>query len=219
MLYPKIQSLYKRDKNNKYVIMPGNYSKEEFLAVQKWRVSEKIHGMNIRIIYNQKDGVRFGGRTDNAHLPTRLYEYLFANFTNDRLASIFPDLEDTTVVLYGEGYGAGINKGGGYQQEQRFILFDVRVGHWWLTHESVKDIAANLGIPVVHDHGVMTLQEIEDWFKYGTKFVSRNATSNPELVMEGIVARSEPLMLFRDGKPLMFKLKVQDYIDLRKHVK
>ena len=32
--------------------------------------------------------------------------------------------------------------------------------------------------------------------------------------MEGIVARSHPLMLFRNGNPVMFKLKAIDYKNL-----
>ena len=30
-------------------------------------------------------------------------------------------------------------------------------------------------------------------------------------VIEGIVARSSPLMLFRDGTPIMWKIKVKDF--------
>ena len=36
-----------------------------------------------------------------------------------------------------------------------------------------------------------------------------------EKIAEGIVARSHPLMLFRNGKPMMFKLKVEDYEKLK----
>ena len=32
-----------------------------------------------------------------------------------------------------------------------------------------------------------------------------------ELTIEGVVVRSYPLMLFRDGSPIMWKLKVKDY--------
>jgi len=32
-----------------------------------------------------------------------------------------------------------------------------------------------------------------------------------ELIAEGIVARPAPLMLYRDGTPIMFKLKLKDY--------
>ena len=42
------------------------------------------------------------------------------------LGEVFPD---GAAVLYGEGYGAKIQKGGGnYRADQDFVLFDVRVG-------------------------------------------------------------------------------------------
>ena len=52
---------------------------------------------------------------------------------------MFPDANDVTV--YGEGYGAKIQSGGMYRQDQAVIVFDVRVGPWWLSDENVADVA------------------------------------------------------------------------------
>ena len=48
----------------------------------------------------------------------------------------------TSVTLYGEGYGNGIQKGGLYSQKQEFILFDVKINGNWQPRESVEDIAS-----------------------------------------------------------------------------
>ncbi len=47
--------------------MQEEYTKPEFGYIPRWLVTEKVDGMNIRIIYN-KDGVRYAGRTDKAHI-------------------------------------------------------------------------------------------------------------------------------------------------------
>ena len=53
--YPKINTLYKRDGNNKIII--GDFSEQEFeyLKDLKFEATEKIDGTNISIVSNGKD--------------------------------------------------------------------------------------------------------------------------------------------------------------------
>ncbi len=114
----------------------------------------------------------------------------------------------TVMNMYGEGYGGKIQKGGGlYRNDPGFILFDVCWDGWWLERDNVKDIAAKLGIPSVPVIGIMGLEEA-----IGIVKASPNSMIAVEpKTIEGIVARSVPLMLFRDGSPVMWKLKVRDF--------
>ena len=65
------------------------------------------------------------------------------------------NLEPYPITLYGEGYGGGIQKGGGaYTSKTKggkasFRLFDVFIGETWLDRENVEDIASKLGIKTV----------------------------------------------------------------------
>ena len=82
MHYPKINSLWKRelDTGRKYLIA-DEYACEEFKNIKTWRVTEKIDGTNIRIIY--RDGVvSMRGRTDDAQIPPKLLTFLQANFND-----------------------------------------------------------------------------------------------------------------------------------------
>ena len=94
-------------------------------------------------------------------------------------------------MLYGEGYGAGIQKGGGdYSPEKRLILFDVLVTDidgrgWWLSDENVRDVGAKLGLEVVPLVGEMTLAEATDLVRVG--FRSKAAVN--ERSAEGVVGR------------------------------
>jgi len=83
-----------------------------------------------------------------------------------------------SLCLYGEGYGAKIQKGGGnyITDGASFILFDVVVGGTWLERSNVIDIAAKLHILSVPLIGHGTLLDGIDMVRNGVCFcASRNA--------------------------------------------
>lgn len=224
MEYPKINSLWKRQgwypegdkksskefREGRQSFIIGDYSEIEFGSIKKWHVEEKVDGTNIRIIY--RDGlVTYGGRTANAQIPCHLLEYLQKAFTDLTLAKPFPCLLEhpyPNVILFGEGYGPKIQAvGGNYAKEPGFILFDVWVNGWWLKRDDVHEIADSLHIPYCPDLGIMEEKEIIDFVK--SKPHSK-CSLYPQM-MEGVICRSEPLMLFRSGKPLMWKLKCREF--------
>lgn len=208
MKYPKIDTLWKRDEDNKFRIIEGDYSKIEFANIKKWNITEKIDGTNTRVVY-ENGSVIFGGRTDNAQIPTRLLQYLQTTFTPSLLNSVFSDAGK--VILFGEGYGAKIQKGGGlYRKDNAFILFDVWVDGWWLLRDSMEDIAIKLDIKCVPLLGLMSVDEAVKYVKSKPK----SRISEEPKVAEGIVACAVPTMLFRNGNPIVWKLKVKDYADM-----
>lgn len=208
--YPKIQTLWKRDENKKFTIIEGDFSKDEFASIDKWEVTEKIDGTNIRIFWDGET-VNFGGRTDNSQIPTFLLDVLQKIFTADKFKEVFPDANN--VVMFGEGYGQKIQSvGKKYRKDNGLILFDVVVGDWWLERTAVNDIAEKFGIRAVPVVGIMSKAEIIDYVKSKPK----STVSEEDLTIEGVVVRSHPLMLFRDGSPIMFKLKVSDYEKLQR---
>lgn len=209
MKYPKIQTLYKREESEKGKpagIIIGDYSEEEFKSIDRWDVTEKIHGTNTRIIYDGKK-LEIKGKTDKADIPDFLLENLKKIFTLKKLKKAFPETK-TEIILYGEGYGGRIQDiGKKYRRDSSFILFDVKISYWWLDRDKVKEIAKKLDLQVTPSLGIMTKKEIEKF----VKSKPNSKISKEELEMEWIVARAHPLMLFRDSTPIMFKLKVNDY--------
>ena len=113
--YHKIHSIFKRDpQTNKFLMGQYSLPEIEYLANNEWRFDEKIDGTNIRVMFNG-DSVEFGGRTSNAQIPANLYKKLTELFPIDKLKAVFPPKEDgalPSVCLYGEGFGAKIQKGG-----------------------------------------------------------------------------------------------------------
>ncbi len=131
--YHKIQTVFKRDPKTKFkTLLEREYSLPEFryLADCQWWWTEKVDGSNVRVMFDG-ERITFGGKTDNAQLPSPLVSRLEYRFLGQlpRFRDQFPD----GVCLYGEGYDPKIQKGGGnYRYDQDFVVFDIRIGKWWL---------------------------------------------------------------------------------------
>lgn len=207
--YHKINTVFKRDE--KGIIMPNEFTKPEFgyLRNNNWRWTEKIDGTNIRIFWDGGEDYTVGGRTDRANVPAGVIAAIRATLGSDaaRLAAILQASPDAPVTLYGEGYGPGIQKGGGnYGDEQKFILFDVRIGTWYLKPEDAAQIAGSLGLDVVPEIGVFSLGQAIDGMQrseYHSKF--------PNVIAEGIVGTPDVPLRDRAGNRIIAKLKYRDF--------
>ncbi len=205
--YHKIQSIFKRDMNSKRkTLIEGEWTLPEFeyLAGNAWTFTEKVDGTNIRVIFNH-GSVTFGGRTDDAQIPAQLVARLNERFLPlaGKLGEVFAD---GAAVLYGEGYGAKIQKGGGnYRADQDFVLFDVRVGQWWLQRADVEDVAHRLGIDIVPVIGEGTLHDAVEWAKRGIR------SKWGDFEAEGIVARPKTELNTRSGNRMIAKIKCRDF--------
>lgn len=216
--YQKIQTLFKRDERN--IIIPDQFTYPEFEVLKdlKWECTEKIDGTNIRIELsssgNPEDGIimSFKGRTDKAIIPEHLLTKLNWLFDREHLMealNITDETQDCNITLYGEGYGAKIQKGGNYiSNDVNFILFDVKIGKWWLDRESIKDIANKLGINVVPLMGYMTIPEAIEYVKEGFK---STIAENKDYDAEGLVLKAPCGLLKRDGERLITKIKTVDF--------
>lgn len=216
--YQKIQTLFKRDERN--IIIPDQFTYPEFEVLKdlKWECTEKIDGTNIRIELessgNPEDGIimSFKGRTDKAVIPEHLLTKLNWLFDRERLMEVLNITDETqncNITLYGEGYGAKIQKGGNYiSNDVNFILFDVKIGKWWLDRESIKDIANKLGINAVPLMGYMTIPEAIEYVKKGFK---STIAENKDYDAEGLVLKAPCGLLKRDGERLITKIKTVDF--------
>lgn len=96
--YPKIETLLNRDPKT-FKVIEGQWRLPEFayLADAEWLFTEKIDGTNVRIQW--EEGVlRFGGRTDNAQMPTVLLAEL-QDFSILNFCRIHSGLLPTSVCL------------------------------------------------------------------------------------------------------------------------
>ena len=200
--YHKIETLLNRDKTT-FGVIEGEWRLPEFeyLKDNQWEFTEKVDGTNIRVMWNGQ-ALLWGGKTDNAQIPTFLLSRLQELFPPTKFVGIFPD----PICLYGEGYGAKIQKGGGNYKSDGvdFILFDVKIGPWWLQDEDVQDIAEKMGIDRVPIHGVGPLESAIK--------VTRDGKESffGDFIMEGFVLRPCVDLWNRMGQRVITKIKHKD---------
>jgi ATP-dependent RNA circularization protein (DNA/RNA ligase family) len=201
--YHKIQSLFKRDEKGKII---DEFTLPEFwyLARNQWAGTEKIDGTNTRIHWDGEK-ITFGGRTDRAQIPAHLMNRLNEIVGAVDFKEIFPDAGD--VTLYGEGYGKKIQKVGSLYNPDGvdFILFDVKIGRWWLKMEDVYLIAKKIGIkqvPVVF-FGTLgdAIKKVSDGFP----------SMIGDVQAEGMVLTPTIPLLWRNGNRVITKLKTKDF--------
>ncbi len=192
--------------SNKGVLILDQYSQPEFeyLRNNEWVFTEKIDGTNVRIEWSASNGIKIGGRTDNAQMPMFLIDRLNELFS----AELFEKNIDKTdrLTLYGEGYGAKIQNGGNYNPDGvDFILFDVLVDDWWLQRKDVEDVAKKLGLEVVPIIGWGTLEQAVDLAQSGFESKWGN------FMAEGIVLRTTCELKTRAGHRIIAKIKHKDF--------
>lgn len=225
--YHKIENVFVRDEES-HKLIPGAWKHPEFeyLKDLEWDCFEKIDGTNIRVMWHSKmerlttglaNGfgfsgeehlhygppiLEFRGKTDKAQRINDLYDNLGEMFTEDKMREVF---SETEACLYGEGYGAGINKGGDYRDDKGFILFDIRIEHFWLKREDLEEIARTLEIPIVPRIDRCTLCEAVELVRDG--FDSQMRATAPE----GIVCKPIVDLTNRQGKRIVVKIKGKDF--------
>ena len=217
--YHKIQTVYKRDPNNDYkTLLEGYWSKPEFELLRNivWRWDEKIDGTNIRVRYNApyvEDPqmgafipLEFRGKKDISDMPPSLLARLPEMISLDQMREVF---ESATVCMYGEGFGNHIQKAGKFYlpKEVSFILFDIKIGTYWLERTDLEDVAKKFGIPIAPIIGYGTLEEAIELVRLG--FMSE--ISEKFQLAEGLIMRPKIGLCSRSGNRIITKIKYKDF--------
>lgn len=217
--YSKINTIYKRAMDKpRHPLIEGDYSEPEFeyLSGNQWIGTEKIDGTNTRVILHLVPGehssvaLSYHGKTDDAQFFPGMREKLEVLFPLSKMTEYFKvkeGEEELIVTLYGETYGPGINKGGNYGKEVEFILFDVKIGTWWLRRDAVEQVAADLNIKVVPVVFRGTLMEAVEIIKKGYN----STITDKAFKAEGMVLFPATQLFNRKGERIITKLKQKDF--------
>lgn len=205
--YHKIEGIFTRCPETRKLIPEFRNPVVGMLANIPWIFTEKVDGTNIRVIWDGHS-VSFAGRTDKATIPAPLLSVLNDTFGGDVGEQIFEEhFGDKHVVLYGEGYGAKIQKGGGlYRKDNGFILFDVKVNDKYLERINAFEVAKYFGI----DHvPILFIGTIGEAIEYVKKRPCSVVAEEPK-EMEGVVGTPAYELKTGNGERLIVKIKVRD---------
>lgn len=241
--YGKIETLFERDMEpgsptRGKLLEPLRFKNPTYESLGKLEWTEKIDGTNIRVDWNpagrnpypegQSQFLWYGGKTDRAVLPGPLSKWLETNLNVDLMGRRF---SSEAVTLYGEGYGAGIQKGGGYRPDQAFILFDVFVHDtkslptfytpssgndhwmqgWWMPRHMVEEVATVLGIEAVPFLFSGTIMNVAAYVRSGQNSTVAKWHGKNDTVAEGLVGRPAHTLYNSRGGRIIAKIKTSDF--------
>jgi len=226
--FPKIETLFKRGDDFK-LLDPLQFKNPAHEIIARWVVTEKIDGMNMRVGMTvhpegmQPNAVQIAGRSDKAQIPGDLIEWITQKVQPGLFRSLFQENTPpgTEMVLFGEGYGSGIQKGGYYSDEKKFTLFDVALRFpddekvVWLPDGAVTAFASKLDISRVPVLAVTAdMPWIVQLVRNGFATVADDLTLDEGADRhgaEGIVARPIVPLFDARGQRIIIKLKTKDF--------
>ena len=209
--YVKIETPFERDVEGTKKVIEGRWRNEtvEYLKDNLWVCTEKIDGTNIGIVWDGHE-VSFQGRTERAQIPPFLANKLTELFGGSENEELFEQkFGSERVILFGEGYGDRVQKGGGkYRSDCSFILFDVYMPDkdLWLKRDAVEDIARAFAVDAVPVIMEGTLTEAIEYVKGKPKSTIGTAD------MEGLVCRPKVELRDRMNRRVLVKVKVKDFV-------
>lgn len=209
--YCKIKTLWKREDKKPHNMIIGQFANLEFASLKniEWVATEKLDGTNIRVIWDGHK-VKFKGRTYNSQIQTHLLNRLNELFGGEINEQMFEQIfGENKVCLYGEGIGPKIQKVGSNYGNVDFVMFDIKIGNYWLRRKEVEDISSKLSIKVAPVVFRGTLEEISDFVKEG--FYSNWGN----FICEGVVARPSVELTSRLNGRIITKLKHKDFLKLK----
>jgi hypothetical protein len=216
--YHKIQNPFKMDPETRTRSEEFGWTSDEFrfLRRNEWRLSEKIDGTNVRIMWDGAH-ITFNGKTDGAQMPGGLVQFLQGMFGTPEMLERFSVTFGTQpITIYGEGFGGKIQGGSKYSPTSIFAAFDVRIEEYWLKHPDFVASCESLGIPRVpvllkpFDGGeIWTLDEAIDYARKG--FSSNYARGELYVPAEGVIAKPTTELRTRLGERIVIKIKTLDF--------
>ena len=212
MLYHKIPNAFMRDSETKKITEEYSNPSIKYLADLMWIWTEKIDGMNIRIMWDGHK-VSYGGRTERAQLPPELVAKLDEYFGGRENEELFEKLfGETEVILFGEGYGGKIQAGKDYGSED-FILFDV--AH---KHEDGRFRYSSFSQHLDEVCETFKIKRVQPMIEGSIQLAKRYVKESPksllgDRVIEGLVGTPLVPLYFNGDSRIIVKIKVADFVE------
>jgi len=172
---------------------------------------EKIHGTNCKITWDGKELVFFSGGEK--------HENFVALFNKEEIKSILLNkglIEGHFVTIYGEAYGGkqqGMSET--YGKQLKFIVFDVKIDHSWLSVPDAENFAKSLNMEFVHYVKIPTdLDKIDAERDADSTQAIRNGVGNGKK-REGIVLRPPIELIKNNGDRVICKHKRDEFMETK----
>lgn len=204
----------------------------EILAVKQVVATEKLHGTNFRVHFPAGLAsiaeVQYGGRNEEfgtAESSTFYGGRPVAWFKSrpeilQRMHDTFASYGFSEVTVFGEAYGAGVQKGIRYATDDAimFRAFDVAVGENLVTYDLFVELCEKAGLPRVPEiwRGEPSLAAFDALLERPSAEGAANGVADEANVAEGVVIRANPLLRDVFGQWLVIKHKSEKFAEVAK---
>ena len=206
--FPKIYTLFERDKKFKLVEGVINPKLIGIKNIKEFVVSEKIDGTNCGIILTPEKEILVRKRSDIIKDDKQHHHYFEAikDIDMQKIKDYFED-SNSLITIFGEVCGKGIQKNGEtYSDKPTFRLFDIKCGNSFFDWNDLLKFSKFTRIDMVK------------WFKFEGKdildynyWLNLLKEANKTKYVEGYVVRSYTALLSKFGTRMLFKIKLKDY--------
>lgn len=211
--YPSIENSYREKYINNWVKKSPELIFEEFVIV------EKVHGANFQILI-EPHNVQFAKRSTLLDPHETFYGYQeVMGETEDLITTLqhwVTQQKQDSIRVYGELFGANIQKGVDYGEKKRFLAFDIEVNDVLMSQKYMLELFKELNLT----HHLVPVLDIvkglEEALNYNTKFDTL-LMDKDDNISEGVVIKPyNNVYSFEDGSPFYLKKKNKEFIQRAK---
>ena len=188
-----------------YIKIPNLYKDQTILEFKQVWVTEKIHGTSAWITYKDSQIIFHSGGAK--------HDLFVALFNEDELKSKLNEIfGDGVVKIHGEHYGGKIQKMSKfYGKNNRFTVFEIKVGDVFLSFDKVLNLCEQLGLEAVYGEIVDCEVEILNKHRDLPSIQANRCGIEEDKEREGIVIRPLAEYTMNNGDRVIAKHKGENF--------
>lgn len=207
-----------------YLKIKNLYKEQDILMFKEVYCLEKVHGTSAHIKYHSgKARFECNEKATQVNPPSikffsggSKHETFVELFNEERLKLAFGESGLDEVTVYGEAYGGKCQgMAHTYGKELKFVAFDVKIGHCWLSVPKAEDFSNALNLDFVAYERVSTdLKALDAERDRPSRQAKKNGIVEDKIA-EGIVIRPIEELRKNNGDRIICKHKRDEFMETK----
>lgn len=211
--YPSIENSYQE----KFVHIALSMHPE--LETCKYILQEKLHGSNFQVCISKNGDIKYGKRSTFLEEKSNFYNYqevVFSMLDLFRKVGINPYIPFTdSITLYGELFGAGVQKGVDYGKDKRLLFYDLSIDGTLCPPALLYHLFDNLQMTEYLVPKITVVDSLKNAMDYNVEFDSK-ILDIPNNICEGVVIKPYHKVYFLGMSLFYLKKKNDKFVEKQK---